>query len=126
MTTRFSARSVGPVLVTLLASCVNNWPAYRHDRERSGNQATASILSNPNKVGTLAVKWTWSPPSPDAFKSSPVVDNGRVYIGNGNGRFYALDAATGSQLWQFPAAGAPALTSAFTPCNPSSHGVASS
>jgi outer membrane protein assembly factor BamB len=125
MTTRSSISCVVIALGGLVTGCVNNWPAYRHDRERSGNQPTASDLSNPNKVGTLAVKWTWSPPSPSAFKSSPVVDDGRVYIGNGNGRFYALDAATGSQLWQFPAAGAPALTSAFT-CNPSSRGIASS
>jgi outer membrane protein assembly factor BamB len=48
-----------------------------------------------------------------------------VYVGNGNGRLYALDANTGQLLWQYPAANQPALTSQFT-CNPSSFGLASS
>jgi outer membrane protein assembly factor BamB len=126
MTNHHSATGlVAALIVTSLGGCVNNWPAYRHDRERSGNQSTPSALSNPSKVGTLAVRWSWSPPNPGGFKASPVVDDGRVYIGNGNGYFYALDAGTGALLWQFPAAGTPALTSAFT-CNPSSRGIASS
>jgi outer membrane protein assembly factor BamB len=53
------------------------------------------------------------------------VYKGRVYIGNGNGRLYALDAVSGTQLWQYPPAASPPLTSQFT-CNPSSRGIASS
>ena len=50
--------------------------------------------------------------------------DGRVFIGNGNGQFFALDAKTGATLWTFPPAGFPvSLTSKFT-CNPSSFGIA--
>ncbi len=34
--------------------------------------------------------------------ASPVVCNGRVYIGSGDGRMYAFDAATGATLWVGP------------------------
>ena len=37
----------------------------------------------------------------DMFISSPVVSNGRVYIGSGDGGVYALDAATGALVWRF-------------------------
>lgn len=37
----------------------------------------------------------------DCFLSSPAVVDGRVYFGSGDGAVYALDAATGRQLWRF-------------------------
>ncbi|MBI4902701.1 MAG: PQQ-binding-like beta-propeller repeat protein [Acidobacteria bacterium] len=49
----------------------------------------------------------WQPrkqtfPDPfDTFLSSPVVVNGVVYFGSGDGHLYALDAATGDAKWKF-------------------------
>ncbi len=37
----------------------------------------------------------------DVFLSSPVVVNGRVYIGSGDHNVYAIDAATGTLAWKF-------------------------
>src|SRR5580765_3346888 len=37
----------------------------------------------------------------DTFLSSPVVANGVVYFGSGDGNLYALDAATGDLRWKF-------------------------
>ena len=37
----------------------------------------------------------------DVFLSSPVVANGTVYFGSGDGHLYALDAATGDLRWKF-------------------------
>jgi outer membrane protein assembly factor BamB len=37
----------------------------------------------------------------DVFLSSPVVAQGAVYFGSGDGNFYAIDAATGEQRWKF-------------------------
>ena len=39
----------------------------------------------------------------DMYLSSPVVANGSVYFGSGDGNVYALDAATGELRWKFPA-----------------------
>jgi outer membrane protein assembly factor BamB len=38
----------------------------------------------------------------DVFLSSPVVVNGTVYFGSGDGNLYALDAAQGDLRWKFP------------------------
>jgi outer membrane protein assembly factor BamB len=40
----------------------------------------------------------------DMFLSSPVVANGTLYAGCGEGVFYALDASTGSKKWEFQTA----------------------
>lgn len=109
-----------------LPSCAPNyWRTFRHDASRSGYQADSSAISDPAKVPGLHVRWTFQPPGPQMFRASPVVYNGRVYIGNANGYFYAVNADTGALDWQYPAAASPALVSQFT-CNPSSFGIASS
>jgi len=103
----------------------SEWPAFRHDIRRSAHQPLPSALSDPARVSRLHIGWAFSPSDAKGFRASPIVFEGRVYIGNGNGRFYALDARTGALLWQFPPSSDPPLTSAFT-CNPSSFGIASS
>lgn len=112
-----------------VAGCSTDWPAFRHNSLRTAAQLNKSDLSNPAKVPSLAVKWRFpkvgDPDLGGGFRASPVIWKGRVFIGNGNGRFYALDANTGAKLWQYPLAADPALTSQFT-CNPSSFGIASS
>ena len=37
----------------------------------------------------------------DFYLSSPVVVNGNVYFGSGDGNVYALDAASGNLRWKF-------------------------
>ena len=111
-------------IVSELSGCSRNWPAFRHNAMRTGNQLHKSKLSDYHSASSLHVVWTFTPPSPSGFYGSPIVYKNRAYIGNGNGFFYGLDAKTGAVLWQYPPSGA-GLTSAFT-CNPSSMGIASS
>jgi outer membrane protein assembly factor BamB len=113
--------------------CSGDWPAFRHSGWRDGQQTLPSLLTNPDQVRKLKTVWTFTPPTadgPTAFKASPIVFQGKVFIGNGNGRLYALDAATGSLLWEFPPPSKPALLSAYSMANggenPSSHGIAAS
>ncbi len=44
-----------------LAACAgpNDWPNYRYVLFRNANQPTATALSDPTKVPTLAVRWTF-------------------------------------------------------------------
>jgi len=115
--------------------CSADWPAFHHSAWRDGQQTNASVLADPDKVRSLHPSWHFTPPdNPQPFKASPIVFQGRVFIGNGNGRFYALDAATGKRLWEFPKPPAPALLSKYAQANaalkvfenPSSAGIASS
>jgi outer membrane protein assembly factor BamB len=113
-------------LVLGLAACAgpNDWPNYRYVQFRDANQPTASALSDPARVPTLAVRWTFpAVGSAGAFKASPIVVNGTVFIGSTSGYFYAIDAATGSLKWQYPAAGAPGLIPSNTTYR---YGIASS
>jgi len=111
--------------------CSGDWPAYGHSGWRDGQQTALSTLADPDTVRKLKIAWTFTPPAADApiaFKSSPIVYDGRVFIGNGNGRFYAFDAVTGSPIWEYPKPPAAALTSQYGQVNlenPSSAGVAS-
>lgn len=56
----------------------------------------------------------WGHESGDFWSASPTLALGRVYIGSGDGYLYALDAATGKQIWKTPTGGrirsAPAVT----------------
>jgi eukaryotic-like serine/threonine-protein kinase len=50
--------------------------------------------------GTQPVAETMPDPF-DCYLSSPVVSNGAVYFGSGDGNVYAIDAASGSLKWKF-------------------------
>jgi outer membrane protein assembly factor BamB len=130
MLTRLSATVASLSAVLLISSGCQvkpEWTQFRYSAVRQADQYFENVLNKPASVSTLHPGWAtpFHPASAGFFTSSPVVYNGKVYIGNSNGFFYAIDAATGSQLWQFPLAGGTPLDSQFH-CNPSSHGIASS
>lgn len=108
-------------------ACSADWPMFRHNTARNGQQPKASALANPDLVRLLKTKspWPFRPSGSVGFRASPVVYKGIVYIGNQNGRFYAVDGTTGAQIWQYPLAPQPPLTSTFV-SNQSSVGIASS
>jgi outer membrane protein assembly factor BamB len=113
--------------------CSGDWPAFRHSGWRDGQQTMPSVLTDPDNVRKLKPVWTFTPPAADgpiAFKASPIVFQGRVFIGNGNGRLYALDATHGTLLWEYPKPPAQALLSKYSQANggenASSHGLAAS
>jgi outer membrane protein assembly factor BamB len=87
---------------------------------------TAAIASGDGSVYGIALddgalRWRWRmPPGPSAFSQSPAATDGeRIFIGAWDQHVYALDAATGRELWRFratsagfyysPAIGAPAV-----------------
>ena len=49
-------------------------------------------------VETLDEAWRYD--TPDLMTATPVVENGRVYFGDWAGNAYALDAATGEEVWK--------------------------
>lgn len=113
------------IACTVLAGCRStDWPTYRHDDIREGAQPVSSALSDPARVRHLAVHWTFPATGRDsgAF-ASPIVVDGRVFVGSTSGHFYALDAATGAMLWQFPSPTAPPLVGS---CGFGNYGVKSS
>ena len=107
-------------------ACSADWPAFRHNALRSGAQAVNPLLADPYAVKKLQVVWRFpATGSVGPFRASPVVNRDRVFIGSSDGRLYAVNAATGHLVWQYPVPPAPALTSQFL-SNASSFGIAAS
>ncbi len=115
-------------LVLGICGAKADWPQFRHGPSRQADQYNEKVLNRPDRVLTLHLGWA----SPfhvsggafGAFTSSPIVSEGKLYIGNTNGYFYSVNVADGTQIWQYPTAGNPPLDSQFH-CNPSSFGIAS-
>jgi outer membrane protein assembly factor BamB len=108
MRSKVSSTLTAMLLTLGLSHCASpNWPTYRYTGLRQGNQPAATALSDPTKVPSLAVRWTYTPPAGGSFYASPIVVNKRVFIGSSAGYLYALNASTGALLWQYPAPGHP-------------------
>ena len=86
--------------VSTSPTAMGDWVQADFDAAHSGfNRLETQI--NPGNVGSLTQLWS-SPVGTGALYASPVVWNGKVYIGSGDGRMYAFDAATGATLWVGP------------------------
>lgn len=82
----------------------NDWPAYLGDRASSQYSALDTITSE--NVGSLQMAWTYR--SGDArtdnrsqIQCNPLVIDGVLYGITPGLRLFALNAATGTQLWTF-------------------------
>ena len=80
MPTRLMTISAIALMTFGLGSCASpNWPTYRYTSLRGGAQPAATVLSNPARVPTLAVRWTFTPPNGEggSFYASPIVVHNR-------------------------------------------------
>ena len=75
----------------------NDWPEFRRDNQRTGNNPYQTAITAQN-VGTLLPKWT--KPIPGVFASAVVV-NGVIYQGDLAGNLNAWKIADGTQVWTF-------------------------
>jgi len=104
------ARHFIAVLLVALLSCNRSrnvdWPVYQGSDDKTHYTTLAQI--SPANVSTLQVAWTYD--TQDAFEgsemqSNPVVIDGVLYAMSPKQRAFALDAATGTQLWSFDPTG---------------------
>jgi outer membrane protein assembly factor BamB len=71
-----------------------NWPMFR------GNQAQTGLAEG--SLGKdLVLGWTFT--TGEAVRSSPVIQDGRVYVGSGDGKLYCLRLGDGGKEWEFDA-----------------------
>jgi outer membrane protein assembly factor BamB len=74
-----------------------DWPEAFFNAAHTGNNRYETQLNRYN-VGNLTQLWA-SQVGAGILFTSPVVSNGKVYIGSGDGQMYAFDALTGATLW---------------------------
>jgi outer membrane protein assembly factor BamB len=68
-----------------------DWPNHRGDISLRG-------MSSENLCDEFSLEWTFE--AGKFLKSSPVVWDGKVFLGGPTGIFHALDAKTGKELWK--------------------------
>jgi outer membrane protein assembly factor BamB len=90
---RTAAAAIGPT----------DWPQYLHDNGHSSVDAADATIT-PENAGTVAAAWSWTPPSvagrpAPTLAASPTVAGGLIFVGTHSGWLYALNQATGAQVW---------------------------
>ena len=97
------------MFVIVVAACAGanvDWPVYQGSDEKTHYTTLSQIT--PENVSTLRVAWTYD--TKDAFdgsemQSNPVIIDGVLYAMSPKQRAFALDAATGKELWSFDPTG---------------------
>lgn len=84
------AKSVAAVLGA------SDWPMYMQNVGRTSANPNETILSYTNTRGIIPL---WTATLGGAVEGSAVAVNGVVYLGSGQGWFYALNATNGRTLW---------------------------
>ena len=98
--------AAGPVLAgsaaaSLSSSRLGDWPSWTKDLTGSRYNGAEQKIG-PANAGKLDLKWAFAfPKGTYALRSQPAVVGGRLYFGGTDGKFYALDAKTGAQIWSF-------------------------
>lgn len=73
------------------------WPKFHYDLASTGFNPHETILS-PSTVGGMALKWMFKTGA--AVGSEPAIVDGVVFSANLGGKLFAVDAATGTQVWR--------------------------
>jgi polyvinyl alcohol dehydrogenase (cytochrome) len=72
---------------------------YGHDLQHSFAVPAGCSAITPANVATLTTAWFFH--TRDSITASPTISHGTVYVGAWDGRFYAINAATGAQRWTY-------------------------
>lgn len=81
-------------MMTVLAASAQDPLMYRGG---PGHPGSTGALTMP-----ISLKWLWTGEGGTKSTSAPAVQDGVAYFGNG-GKVYAVNVATGAQLWEYPA-----------------------
>ncbi len=85
------------VASSCVVSSAEDWTQFKYDSEHSGNAPTVRI---PEHLGLEAAI-----PLTDAVFTAPVIAEGRVYVLDGSGVVFCIDAQSHEVVWQFHSPG---------------------
>ncbi len=75
------------------------WPEYLGGPDRNHYSTLTQIT--PENVKNLQVAWSYSTPDSGQMQVNPIVVNGVLYGVTSSVQAFALDAATGKEIWRF-------------------------
>src|SRR3954454_23481106 len=102
-----------------------NWRYYGNDLANTRFQNIDQITTS--NASQLKVAWVFHTGVADnttAFEGTPIVVDGRMYVSTGHDDVFALNAATGKQIWAYHPSDMPPLSSLSVCCNNDNRGVA--
>ncbi|MHC4396706.1 MAG: outer membrane protein assembly factor BamB family protein [Planctomycetota bacterium] len=85
------------LMVVTSAAVGEDWLQFKYDSRHSGNVPERSVSTPLGLVGAVALS--------DAIFTSPVVAGGRIYIVDGSGTAFCIDAENLSVIWKRQTAG---------------------
>lgn len=87
------------LILTLVVPSANaeDWLQFKHDARHSGNVSQRSIQLPLGLVGAV--------PLTDGIYTSPVIADNRIYVVDGSGVAFCIDAKTLQVIWKVPTAG---------------------
>ncbi|HET9793047.1 MAG TPA: PQQ-binding-like beta-propeller repeat protein [Thermoanaerobaculia bacterium] len=94
-----------------------DWPKYCGNLAMTGVAAAERAISTTSAPGFVSA---WTDTLPGTIASSPIVVDGRVYVGDWSGKEWALDASSGAVLGS-----ADLGTTSAPKCNPPTIGITS-
>ncbi len=77
----------------------NKWEEYLGGPGRNHYSSLTQI--NPDNVKNLKVAWTYSAPDSGQMQMTPIIVDGVLYGVTATVQAFALDAATGKEIWRF-------------------------
>ncbi|QDU98053.1 outer membrane protein assembly factor BamB family protein [Lignipirellula cremea] len=86
--------------VSAMPAQAEDWPQWKLDSRHSGNAPDRSLAPSLGLVGAV--------PLTDGIYGSPVIVGGKIYLVDGAGVAFCIDAATLTVDWQTPTDGGPA------------------
>jgi len=92
-----SAKPLGPSAL----SNPENWNGWGVDIVNSRYQRHTSIEAA--NLPRLKLKWAFGVPDASTAYGQPTIVGGRLFIGSGDGKVYALDASSGCTIWVYQA-----------------------
>ena len=73
-------------------SSIDWWPMFHHDLNHTGHSTSTTPDTN---------ETPWNYRTGSYVTSSPAVVDGMVFVGSGDNNVYALNATTGTQIWNY-------------------------
>ncbi len=77
------------------------WNGWGLDIANSRYQKHTSIAAD--NLSRLKLKWAFGVPDASTAYGQPTIVGGRLFLGSGDGKVYALDAKTGCTIWVYQA-----------------------